>query len=309
MIIFTIVIPCFNEAEHIGKCLSSLNNQNFPRNQFEIIVVDNGSEDASVEISQASADRTIVYPDGKVGAVRNKGASEAKGQNLVFIDADCTMDNDWLNRALKLLGLNANTAFGGGCLLPPDASWIEKCWLLEGHEGNSLPRELIGCSIVLNRDLFEEIGGFNESMSSGEDSELSRRLKIAGNSVSLSRALNVVHWGNAKTQSAFIRRQIWHAKSYESYLRNNMGDPVFLLAGLFAALSTLGGFSLFLAPRVSILALMLALILPAILTAKRFKRVSRLPCSLSEAVNSYYLDLLYLIGRSIGLSAVLLSRL
>ncbi|MEQ5814958.1 glycosyltransferase [Marinobacter sp. NFXS11] len=309
MIIFTIVIPCFNEAEHIGKCLSSLNNQNFPRDQFEILVVDNGSEDASVEISQALADRTIEYPDGKVGAVRNRGASEAKGENLVFIDADCTLDDDWLNRALELISRNEKTAFGGGCLLPPNASWIERCWLLEGREGNTLPRELIGCSIVLQRELFEKMDGFNEGMSSGEDSELSRRLKIAGNSVSLKRALNVVHWGNAKTQNAFLKRQIWHAKSYASNLRNNMCDPIFLLAGLFTALATLGGLSLFLAPKASMLALMFALSLPAILTAKRFKRVSRIPCSLSEAANSYYLDLLYLAGRSIGLSAVLLSQL
>jgi glycosyltransferase involved in cell wall biosynthesis len=308
MIIFTIVIPCFNEAEHIGKCLSSLNNQNFPRNQFEIIVVDNGSEDASVEISQALADRTIVYPDGKVGAVRNKGASEAKGQNLVFIDADCTMDNDWLNRALKLLSRNANTAFGGGCLLPPDASWIEKCWLLEGRDGNTLPKELIGCSIVTPRKVFKDIGGFDECMASGEDSELSARLKSAGYVVNMTRGLNVTHWGNAKTQFDFFNRQAWHAEQYKKSWRSNIKDPIFLLALVFCTSTVATLVSLPLGSTKTFLGILLLAVAPFALTVKRYFRTNRRPHDIKEALCSYYLDALYLTGRAWGLLRIALER-
>lgn len=309
MILFSVVIPCFNEAENIGKCLLSLNNQSLPRSQFEVIVVDNGSDDDSVQISQALADRVLEYPNIRVGEVRNRGVLEAQGRNLVFLDADCTLDKDWLNRALRLLEQNDKTAFGGGCLLPSNASWIERCWLLEGPDGNTLPKELIGCSIVLPRGMFEQVGGFSESMLSGEDSELSIRLKSQGNTVRLTRDLNVVHWGNAKTQRAFLERQIWHAKSYEVSLKRNLNDPIFLLTGLFSFLVISTPLLLLAAPKALMIIVTPTLGLAAILTTKRFKRAARLPYSVAEAVYSYYLDLLYLAGRSIGLCAVILSRL
>lgn len=301
MIIFTIVIPCFNEAEHIGKCLSSLNNQNFPRNQFEIIVVDNGSEDASVEISKSLADRTIEHPDGRVGAVRNKGASEAKGQNLVFIDADCTLDNDWLNRALKLLSRNENTAFGGGCLLPPDASWIERCWLLEGRDGNTIPKELIGCSIVSPRKIFKDIGGFDEFMSSGEDSELSTRFRSAGYEVNMTRSLNVTHWGNAKNQFDFFKRQVWHAEQYKKNWRSNIKDPVFLLAFVFCSLTLATLVLLILGSTKTVFGALFLAAVPSALTVKRYFRTNQGPQNIKEALCAYYLDVLYLTGRAYGL--------
>lgn len=298
MIQFSFIVPCLNEATHIGKCLQSLRNQTIPREEFELIVVDNGSTDDSVRISSELADKVYIKPDLKVGALRNFGAKMARGDTLVFIDADCTLPSNWLERlSQQPLVSNKRLVLGGGCELPPDATWIEKNWLLEGPNGNALPKDLLGCSILIRKDLFNEVGGFNETMSSGEDSELSSRLRSAGAEVKISRDANVIHWGNAKTQKAFIRRQIWHAESYSEDLLRNLKDPVFLITVAF-------GFCL--AGAIGAIALKspafwpfttFLFLCPIPLTIKRYKRASRVPRNLSELAKSYYLDLLYLSAR------------
>ena len=64
----SIIIPAFNEARMIGKCLDSLTRLDFPRDQFEVILVDNGSEDATVQIAESFADRLQPDDPGKVCA-------------------------------------------------------------------------------------------------------------------------------------------------------------------------------------------------------------------------------------------------
>ena len=99
----SIVIPAKNEAEDIGACLESLCAQSTPRDVFEIIVVDNGSDDDTANIAKKFADIVRVYPHIRVGAVRNRGVDLASGEVVVFLDADCQVDAGWLQRGLEML--------------------------------------------------------------------------------------------------------------------------------------------------------------------------------------------------------------
>mgnify|MGYP003630000013 FL=1 len=173
---FSIVIPAFNEEDHIGSCLQSIFNSDYDSTQYEVIVVDNGSQDRSHEIALNSRALVFQLLQGNVGAVRNYGAAQARGQILVFIDADCLIDNDWLNRAENLIKDRPNCAYGGGVKLPSDATWIEKSWLLQTKGQPTLPKHLIGASTMLSKELFLKIDGFDELVSSGEDTDLHNRL-------------------------------------------------------------------------------------------------------------------------------------
>lgn len=302
MIKFSVVVPCFNEEEHIGKCLESVLDQSVPASSVEVIVVDNGSTDNSVEVARKYTDNVFIKTGVNVGAVRNYGAQKASGDILVFVDGDCTMDHDWLKRAeAELNGPDSNLVIGGGYLLPPDSRWIEHCWLLETPEGNSLPKELVGGCIVIANSFFKAVGGFNEAMQSGEDSELSYRIKRNGGKVRVERSFNVTHWGNAKTQKDFVKRQIWHAQSYDKNLKQNISDPVFLITLIFSATAILCPPTLIYNKHASLMFLCIAAISPALLTVKRFGRAKRPPRNLVEGLSAYYLDILYLIGRSIGI--------
>tara|TARA_R110000823_G_scaffold115674_2_gene238469 strand:+ start:6373 stop:7341 length:969 start_codon:yes stop_codon:yes gene_type:complete len=299
---FSIVIPAFNEEDHIGSCLQSIFNSDYDSTQYEVIVVDNGSQDRSHEIALNSRALVFQLLQGNVGAVRNYGAAQARGQILVFIDADCLIDNDWLNRAENLIKDRPNCAYGGGVKLPSDATWIEKSWLLQTKGQPTLPKHLIGASTMLSKELFLKIDGFDELVSSGEDTDLHNRLTYRNIPVFFDHALDITHLGNAKTPLQFIQRQIWHSENYLANCTDSLKDPVFLVTLSFLFLSFLFIIqSIFSPSHITILInLALCTLLPALLSCKRVYRAGNFRLTPKILLQIYFLDLLYLTGRGVG---------
>jgi len=104
----TVIVPLYNKATHIGRCLRSIAGQTL--RDFEAIVVDDGSTDGSGEIARAFGDprfRVIAQANAGPGAARNRGASEARGEFLAFLDGDDEWLPDYLEdnvRALEAAG-------------------------------------------------------------------------------------------------------------------------------------------------------------------------------------------------------------
>lgn len=99
--LFSIIIPTYNERQYIGPCLQSILNQSFPRSQFEIIVADSHSSDGTAEIAARLADKVLTIPRKGIAHARNAGAKEAAGDLLVFVDADVTLHPDFLTAISK----------------------------------------------------------------------------------------------------------------------------------------------------------------------------------------------------------------
>lgn len=95
----SIVIPVYNEERDIGECLESLNKQSFK--DFEIIIVDDGSIDNTVKIASKYKVQIIKGKHKGPGFSRNLGVRKAKGEILVFIDADMTFDKEYLKNLIK----------------------------------------------------------------------------------------------------------------------------------------------------------------------------------------------------------------
>jgi len=111
---YSIIIPAHNEAEHIIKAINALKAQNIPRQDFEIIVVDNISTDNTYELAlKAGAD--IVVKENKKGAniARQTGFENSKGEIAAFLDADCLPPNDWLQKIEKDLSQKNIAAVSG----------------------------------------------------------------------------------------------------------------------------------------------------------------------------------------------------
>ena len=85
---FSVIIPMKNEEKFIGPCLSSICNNNFPVGEYEIICIDNGSTDNTVEIAKSHTDKVYLLPGVSISALRNFGANKASGKFLAFVDAD-----------------------------------------------------------------------------------------------------------------------------------------------------------------------------------------------------------------------------
>jgi len=95
---FSVVVPFLNEELYIEKCIKSLLNQSFDEHDYELIFVDNGSEDESAKIVQKYPKIILLEEKGIQNAyvARNKALESAKGEIIAFTDADCQTSADWL---------------------------------------------------------------------------------------------------------------------------------------------------------------------------------------------------------------------
>ena len=304
--VISVVIPAFNEQDFIESTLLSLKNSDYPTEKLQLIVVDNGSTDQTMERAQRLTDVLLHLPDGNVGAVRNYGANKAKGDYIAFLDADCEVSQDWLSNLELLLNQNKGTVFGGTCTSPKNSSWIEHYWLL--GNGHKKQRDLVGASIGLRKSDFFSIGGFREDLTSGEDTDFSNRSRRHNVKVIVTPKLTVTHFGNANTISKFIRRQIWHS---ENYLRDPIAtvkDPTFLLcaASLFLFILMV----IFLPVNIKVSAMMLfsILLIIGLFSIKRMAYAKFFTANPIKLFKIYSLDALYVSGRCSGI-AIAIARL
>jgi glycosyltransferase involved in cell wall biosynthesis len=96
---FSVIVPFHNAEKYIERCARALLSQNYPRDRYEILMIDNNSTDSSAEIA-ASFEGIRVLREPKQGsyAARNRGLAEAQGRIAAFTDPDCVPVNDWLAR-------------------------------------------------------------------------------------------------------------------------------------------------------------------------------------------------------------------
>ncbi len=179
----SIVIGTHNSEEYIERCIKSLISQSCPRKEFEIIVIDDGSTDRSVELSRNSgADLVIKTDPCTISKARNLGVKNSKGKFLAFIDSDCEANDGWVNSIIKeLQELPAIT----GPVLNGNShnrvAWAE--YFLEFGEFHerkkrSQIRFMPGCNGAFRRETFLQAGGFPDLRAS-EDVLLGESLKKA----------------------------------------------------------------------------------------------------------------------------------
>jgi glycosyltransferase involved in cell wall biosynthesis len=211
----SIIIPALNEEKMIGRCLESLTKLDFARERFEVILVDNGSRDNTLAIAESFNDRLnvrILQRTGvRISALRNTGAQVASGNILAFLDADCLAPCDWLDRIFILAPADGAGVLGAHYLLPEDSSWVGRTWHLyqEAPKAGEVSHIPAG-DLIMRRDDFLELGGFDETIQTNEDYELCERARAAGMKVRAFPEIGVVHLGTAQSLKVFFRKQAWH---------------------------------------------------------------------------------------------------
>jgi len=183
-LLLSIIIPTHNSKATIKSCLDSLYSQSVPREQFEIIVVDDGSMDKTVQIAKESGvDSVIIIEHCFQGKARNIGAKNSKAEFLAFIDSDCVAKEDWLKSILtELQKLDAVTGPIENGNSKSNIAWAE--YLIEfggwgEHRQRSSIRFIPGCNQAYRKEAFEKTGGFTEIPSS-EDVLFGESLRQAG---------------------------------------------------------------------------------------------------------------------------------
>ena len=178
----SIIIPAFNEEKMIGQCLQSLLVLNYPKNKYEILVVDNNSTDATAKIIQKYEVSYLKEKRPAPAAARNLGIKKAKGEIVAFMDADCVVDKNWLINLIK--GFHPNTKIagvGGDIRALTHKNLIEK-WadvFLFNHKFTKIPFLITG-NCAYKTEVVKKVGLFNPSFRYGEDVDLSWRIFSLG---------------------------------------------------------------------------------------------------------------------------------
>lgn len=185
----SVIIPTLNEERYLPKCLKSVLEQSLPRNMYEIIVVDSRSSDRTKEIAERYADHVLDVPRMGAGAARNAGAKRAKGEILLFLDADTFIRRDFMEKVLECFDDKA--VVGGTCdIYSSDGTsfgnvffrlinLIYRFVYLIGK-----PHAQTKCCFY-RKDVFRKLGGFNESLIVTEDQEMAWRAGKVGRMVYL----------------------------------------------------------------------------------------------------------------------------
>lgn len=170
----SIIIPTFNEEIYIRGCLESIYNMKYPKDRYEIIIVDNGSTDKTVPICKEFTQSIYILPKLNVSELRNYGTKKAKGMIYAFIDGDCVADNEWLDNAIISIK-NDVCVTGADCQISPEATWVEKAWGSQMLHGRREVTHIGAANLIVPADMFNKIGGFDAKLKTGEDYEFSVR--------------------------------------------------------------------------------------------------------------------------------------
>ncbi len=192
----SVIIPAHNEEEYIGTAIDALFLQNFPRTDFEIIVVDNVSIDrTSVIAQQRGVDKVVFEACKGTNAARQRGLQEACGEIVAFLDADCIPPQDWLEKIYTTLHKKSNrcAAIAGAYVFrvePIDYLFFTQeayRWIvmpaMSSIFGRILGRGgvLIGGNFASFRENFQRINGIDTSYTFfGDDASIAKKFGEIG---------------------------------------------------------------------------------------------------------------------------------
>jgi len=226
----SVIVCAYNAETTIDECLESLTRLAYPR--FEVIVVNDGSKDATGEIARRYASvRVIDLTNGGLGAARNVGLSHAKGEIVAYVDSDVRIDPEWLAHLVQPFRRAEVVAVGGPNAVPPDDPWMAQCVartpggpvpvLIDDRFADHVP----GCNVAIRRTALEAIGGFDPIfVRAGDDVDVCWRLQRQGGKIAFAPAALLWHHHRA-TLRAFWTQQVGYGEG-EAWLRTRHPDKV-----------------------------------------------------------------------------------
>jgi len=174
----SVVIPCFNQAHFLAESIESVLGQTY--GEIDLVVVDDGSTDNSYEVAgRYPRARRLRDPNRGVAAARNRGMREARGELLVFLDADDRLLPEAVEIGMAALAKRPGIAFAAGMSrdIGEDGRVVREArqpLVTQDHYARLLEDCFIwsGSSVLYRRSAIEAVGGFNEALDAGDDYEL-----------------------------------------------------------------------------------------------------------------------------------------
>jgi GT2 family glycosyltransferase len=207
----SVIVAAYNAAATLGECLASLKDLDYP--DYETIVVDDGSTDATAQIAEQAGARVVRLDHRGLAAARNAGIEAASGDLIAFIDADARADSDWLYHLAEAI-VRRGAAAAGGPNFPPEPAGSGAAAMAsapgiprEVRSGDDRLSQLCGCNMAVTRDALSRVGGFDPAFTSaGDDVDLSWRLAEADGLLAYAPGAVVIHERRARLD-AYLAQQ------------------------------------------------------------------------------------------------------
>lgn len=256
----TVVIPCRNEASYIGACLASIVATTYPTDRLEVLVVEGGSDDGTRDVVARYAEvhpwiRALDNPQRTTPAALNIGIRAASGEVIMRMDAHFVYPPDYIPRSVAALEASGVANVGGVLVtLPADDSLFGHAIALAlSHPfgvgnayfriGTSAPRLVdtvaLGC---WRRELFGQIGLFDEELVRNQDDELNARIARHGGRVLLDPGIRAHYY--ARRSLGEVARMFYQYGYFKPLVAKKVGRvmtvrqlvPVLFLLGIVAGL-------------------------------------------------------------------------
>jgi mycofactocin system glycosyltransferase len=188
----SVIIPVKNRPQDIRECLIALTCLDYPEDKLEILVVDDGSTDATGKVIQTFNIRAIHLPQSiGASACRNLAAKEAKGDLLGFTDSDCVPHPQWLRELSPYFNEEKVGIVGGYVSNFYNRASLDRYEQVKSslnlgplpfrvEEGSMSNAYVPSCNLIIRRKAFFDAGGFQEDLTVGEDVDLCWRTRKLG---------------------------------------------------------------------------------------------------------------------------------
>jgi len=221
--VISVVIPVKNNPLGLALLLGSLKRQTLSPQQFEVIVVDNGSIDQTKSVAQLFPVRLVSCSKPGSYAARNMGVKKSRGQHIAFIDSDCIAHPNWLKNGLKVLKQKQTSLVGGKIEFifknstPSIFEYLDSANKLN-QRGYVSSGFAATANMFVKKDIFKKHGYFREDFLSGGDYELGQRLTRAGEKLNYSSTAKVLHPARHSLRQIF-KKTIRVSQGYKQLAR------------------------------------------------------------------------------------------
>ncbi len=245
----SVVIPTYNRKDMLKECLESLFNQTYPKDKYEIIVVNDGSTDGTEEVLKEYAKKApcafkwLTQQNKGSYAARNLGIKNARGEIICFIDDDCIADKRWLEELVRGFTDDGIGGVGGKIKAYSLKTSVEKYAKMDQESAirNSF---LITCNAAYRKDILEIVGYFDSYFRSGGDNDMGIRVTWKG--YKLKYASNAIVYHEHRTTLSDLIKQRYNYGVGEAILSKKYGySSIFMqfiiikLLGLFYSVAAL----------------------------------------------------------------------
>ncbi|MCJ8164428.1 glycosyltransferase [Pontibacter sp. E15-1] len=184
----SVIIPTYHDWARLSLCINALNNQTYPNDKYEVIMINNDPRDEAPAGYTLPANFKLIS-EGKPGsyAARNAGLALAKGELIGFTDSDCIPHPTWIENAVSMFGTGEVDRIAGKIELiykdVNDKTWVElyeSIYSFNQKKAVAVLKASVTANLFSRKALFDKVGGFDASKKSGEDIGWNRRANAAG---------------------------------------------------------------------------------------------------------------------------------